>query len=141
MVFLYVKLRAFCQATEDSAKVRSAIDFLLPTGTLTERKTEGHHGNPILVLESKTEKRTEARQFWERLMNSAVGDELLDSLDSRIDEQCVLHARLDKQKAYLGEMGFVNQEDVITVYSKIESYPRKRETAVKNAEDFLGRPG
>jgi RNA binding exosome subunit len=35
-------------------------------------------------------------------------------------------------------MEMVKHEDVITVSSKIETYPKKRKTALKNAEEFFG---
>jgi RNA binding exosome subunit len=141
MVFLNVKFRAFCHATEDPSKVKAALDFLLPTGSISESKTAGHYGNPIVVLESRTSKKSEIRSFWERVGESVPKHELLDDISSRIDLQCVLHARLDKQKAYLGKIEIVEHEDVIVVSSKIESYPRKRETAISNAKDFFGRSG
>lgn len=131
-------LRTFCHATEDSSKIEQALEFLLPGGTASKSKTTGHHGNPIVVYELRTDRKSEARGFWKRFVDSIAGNDILAELDSMIDEDCVLHTRLDKQKAYLGEIEMVKHEDVIAVSSKIESYPKKREIAIKNAREFFG---
>jgi RNA binding exosome subunit len=136
-VFLNVRLRTFCHATEDQSSVKTALGFLLPDCEISERMTTGHHGNPIAVLEAKTERKPEIRRFWERVKDSITKEVLSNELESRIDGECVLHLRLDKQKAYQGKMEMVKHEDVITVSSKIETYPKKRETALKNAEGFF----
>lgn len=140
-MFLNVKLRAFCHATEDLSKVRTAIEFLLPDSAILEKKMTGHHGNPIVFLETKTSKKSEIRDFWNRMKDSIPHINLLNELDSRIDEECVLRARLDKQKAYQGMMQMVKHEDVISVSSKIESYPKNREAALKNAEGYFEPTG
>ena len=140
-MFLNVKLRAFCHATEDLSKVRMAIGFLLPDSAMLEKMMTGHHGNPIVFLETKTSRKSEIRDFWNRMKDSVPHDDLLNELDSRIDGDCVLHARLDKQKAYLGEMQMVKHQDIISVSSKIESYPKKRETALTNVEDYFESTG
>lgn len=134
-----MSLRTFCHATEDPSRVRQALEFLLPDGTLTESKTTGHHGNPIVVYQTRTDKKSAARDFWRRMMESIRSEEMLAGLDMMIDENCVLHARLDKQKAYQGEIEIVKHEDVIAVSSKIESYPKKRDIALENAIQFFGQ--
>lgn len=140
-MFLNVRLRTFCHATEDQSNVTTALGFLLPDCEISERMTTGHYGNPIAVLETKTERKPEIRRFWERVKDSITKEVLSNELESRIDGECVLHLRLDKQKAYQGKMEMVKHEDVITVSSKIESYPKKRETALKNAEEFFREQG
>lgn len=132
-----MSLRTYCHATEDPSKVKQALKFLLPGGKLAERKTTGHHGNPIMVYEVRVDKSSEAREFWKRMMESMTQDEMLENLDTMVDDDCVLHARLDKQKAFLGKIELVKHEDVIAVSSKIESYPRKKKTALKSAIEFF----
>jgi len=140
-VFLNVNLRVFCHATEERSKVKQALEFLLPGGTLTESQTEGHHGNPIVIYEMKTGKRSDANKFWKGIRESVSREELVDGIEARIDKDCVLYLRLDKQKAYLGKTEMVKHEDVIAVSSKIESHPKKRETAIKNALEFFENSG
>jgi RNA binding exosome subunit len=136
-MFLNVRLRAFCHATETPSNVKTALGFLLPDCEISESMTTGHHGNPISVLEAKTQKNSEIRRFWERVKDSIAEEILSNGLESRIDGECVLHLRLDKQKAYQGKMEMVKHEDVISVSSKIESYPKRRETALRKAEEFF----
>jgi RNA binding exosome subunit len=140
-VFLNVRLRTFCHATENPSKVKRALEFLLPPGTISENRTTGHHGNPIVVYEVKTEKRTEIKRFWDIIKSSVPEEVLLEDLEERIDKDCVLYARLDKQKAYLGNIEMVKHEDVIAVTSKIESYPKNRTIAIRNAKEFFSGKG
>lgn len=140
-MFLNVRLRAFCHATEDPSRVKGALEFLLPTGTVDEKETAGHHGNPIIVYEVKIEKKAEIRRFWDRIVSSVPKDTLLEDLENRIDRECILHVRLDKQKAYLGSIEMVRHEDVVSVTSKIESYPKKRRVAIQKAEDLFSKTG
>ncbi len=134
-------LRTFCHATEDPSKVKQALEFVLPGGELTENRTTGHYRNPIIVFETKTEKKSDAVEFWKRIVESVPSERMVHDLETLIDENCILHARLDKQKAYLGKIEMVKHEDVISVSSKIESYPRRREIAIKNAREFFGHKG
>lgn len=140
-MFLNVRLRTFRHATEDPSKVKHALEFLLPPGTISENRTTGHHGNPIVVYEVKTEKRTEIKRFWDMIKSSVPEEVLLEDLEERIDKDCVLYARLDKQKAYLGNIEMVKHEDVIAVTSKIESYPKKRTIAIQKAKEFFSEKG
>ena len=54
----YIDIRVFAHATEDPAKVQTAVRNLLPAElaeTLVFEKTgcTGHHGNPIILFTSK----------------------------------------------------------------------------------------
>lgn len=140
-MFLNVRLRTHCHATEDPTKVKGALEFLLPAEIVSENTTTGHHGNPIVVYEVKTEKKAEINRFWDRIRSSVPEDSLAGDLEERIDEECVLHMRLDKQKAYLGSIEMVKHEDVVSVTSKIESYPKRRSTAIQKAEEFFSKRG
>lgn len=137
-MFLNVRLRAFCHATENPSKVKDALEFLLPGGIVQENTTTGHHGNPIVIYEVRSEKKSEVKSFWDRITSSVPKGPLLEDLENRIDDDCVLHARMDKQKAYLGSIEMVRHEDVVTVMSKIESYPRNRRVAIQKAIEFFG---
>ncbi|MFQ6060364.1 MAG: RNA-binding domain-containing protein [Thermoplasmata archaeon] len=136
-MFLNVRLRAHCHATEDPLRVKDALRFLLPSAKISERRMVGHYGNPIIVCESKADRRGDAEHFWERIKSSIPLSELTEGLKERIDEDCVLHMRLDKQRAYLGKIEIVKHEDVIVVASRIESYPRKRRIAIQKAKEFF----
>jgi RNA binding exosome subunit len=59
---------------------------------------------------------------------------VIAELDERVDENCSLFLRLDKQAAFGGD---VRLGEGITLRSKVEAYPAKRETAVENAREAL----
>ena len=68
-----------------------------------------------------------------------VDDErdILETLEERVDEDCDLYLRLDKQAALEGRLEVVTHGDVISVSGRIESYPKNRDTAISSLREFL----
>jgi RNA binding exosome subunit len=133
--FHYIDLRAFCYATEDDKRVEQALRTYLPEEFEIERATsEGHHGDRILVLSARVENADEMRHVLSKVAEIPDADRLLDELDDRVDENCSLFLRLDKQAAYRGaaELG-----EGITLRAKVEAYPAKKEKAVESAREAL----
>ena len=133
--FHYIDLRAFCYATEDDKRVEEALRAYLPEEFEIERATsEGHHGDRILVLSARVENADEMRHVLSKVAELPDADRLLDELDDRVDDNCSLFLRLDKQSAYRGaaELG-----KGITLRAKVEAYPAKKEQAVENAREAL----
>ncbi|WP_135854457.1 RNA-binding protein [Halorussus salinus] len=133
--FHYIDLRAFCYATEDDKRVEQALRTYLPDEFEIERATsEGHHGDRILVLSARVENADEMRHVLSKVAELPDAEELLDELDDRVDDNCSLFLRLDKQAAYRGgaELG-----EGITFRAKVEAYPAKKEAAVENAREAL----
>jgi RNA binding exosome subunit len=133
--FHYIDLRAFCYATEDDKRVEQALRTYLPEEFEIERATsEGHHGDRILVLSARVENADELRHVLSKVAEIPDADRLLDELDDRVDENCSLFLRLDKQAAYRGvtELG-----EGITLRAKVEAYPAKKEKAVESAREAL----
>ena len=133
--FHYIDLRAFCYATEDDKRVEQALRAYLPEEFEIERATsEGHHGDRILVLSARVENADEMRHVLSKVAEIPDADRLLDELDDRVDDNCSLFLRLDKQAAYRGvaELG-----EGITVRAKVEAYPAKKEKAVVSAREAL----
>lgn len=134
----YVDLRAFCYATEAEQRVTAALSRMLPAETNLERtESEGHFGDPIVVLSARVERADEIRTVLEALSDlpDSEYDRLLDQLDERVDPDCNLYVTLDKQAAYEGE---VRLGEGITLRGKVEAYPANRDSAVANARDLLG---
>ncbi len=100
-------------------------------------KTEGFHGNPIIIYHATTKSPKAIEAFWSRVKEAGMLDEILEGLDRRIDEECYLHVRFDKQEAYQGRMKVVNHDDVIVVKAKVAAYPARRERAVEVARSYL----
>jgi len=133
--FHYIDLRAFCYATEDDKRVEQALRTYLPDEFEIERATsEGHHGDRILVLSARVENADEMRHVLSKVAQLPDVEELIDELDERVDDNCSLFLRLDKQTAYRGE---ADLGEGITFRAKVEAYPAKKEAAVENARDAL----
>jgi len=133
--FHYVDLRAFSYATEDEKRVEQALRTFLPEEVELERTTsEGHHGDRIIVLSARVERADEMRHVLSRLSDLDTIDRLYDELDERVDENCSLFLRLDKQAAFAEN---VRLGEGITLRAKVEAYPAKQEKAVANARETL----
>jgi len=132
--FHYVDLRAFCYATEDDKRVEQALRTYLPEEAEVRRAvSEGHHGDRIVVLSARLENADDVRHVLGKL-RAIDTDDLLAELDDRIDDDCAFYLTLDKQQAFNGS---VARGDGITLRSKVEAYPAKREHALQNAREAL----
>ena len=134
----YVELRAFCYATEAEDRVSAALQRLLPAETELERaESEGHFGDPIVVLSARVERADGIRSVLEALSDlpGSEYDQLLEQLDERVDPDCNLYVTLDKQAAYEGD---VRLGEGITLRGKVEAYPAEQARAVANARELLG---
>jgi len=134
-----VTFRAFVASTEDDGKVREALSLFVPPESIAETRAVGHFGNKILVL-SSTLKKKEGLGFFGRLKEMLPEGEmkrLRREMDQRVDDECHLHFRLDKQAARQGEAHLTDSGDAILVSAHLESYPARREKAVKVAGDLL----
>jgi hypothetical protein len=135
--FHYVDLRAFSYATEDVKRVEQALRALLPEDVDLDRvENVGHHGDRIVVLSARVERADEMRHVLDRLSEIEDLDRVLGELDERVDDNCALFLRLDKQAAFRGD---VRLGPGITVRTKVEAYPAKKEKAVENARETLSR--
>ncbi|PSP78451.1 hypothetical protein BRC81_07880 [Halobacteriales archaeon QS_1_68_20] len=135
--FHYVDLRAFCYATEDDERVEQALRTFLPEDHSVERaESEGHHGDRILVLSARVENADDVRHVLERVaeLDEDSRREIHDELDQRVDDNCSLFLRFDKQAAYGGE---VRQGEGINFRAKVEAYPANKAAAVENAREAL----
>ncbi|PSQ60347.1 hypothetical protein BRD18_01285 [Halobacteriales archaeon SW_7_71_33] len=135
--FHYVDLRAFAYATEDVDRVETALRAVLPEEFPVERtRSEGYHGDRILVLETRVENADDVRHVLDRLAGMDAVDRVLDELDERVTENTELFLRLDKQAAYRGQ---VELGEGLTLRGKVEAYPADRDRAIENAREVLTR--
>lgn len=133
--FHYVDLRTFCYATEDEKRVEQALRTFLPDEIEVDRTTsEGHHGDRIVVISARVERADEMRHVLDRVSDLDTAEQLASELDDRVDENCSLFLRLDKQSAFSGEVGL---GDGITLRAKVEAYPANKAAAVENARTAL----
>jgi len=138
-VIHHITFRAFAAATEDESRVRDALGIFAPLDKITIIDALGHYDNPIKIFEA-TLKRREGRAFFELLREQLPRDDLLRlrrEIEDRVDDNCELHLRLDKQAAYKGKVCLTDSTDAISVSAHMESYPAKREEAVRIARELL----
>ena len=140
-VFHWVKVKAVCYATEDEDLIHDVMMELIGTDDdecFDVDISEGLHGNPITVIDANLTHNKE----YERLFRN-IGEEtlrtVLEEIEQRVDDDCVMYMRLDKQKAVGGVYELSHSGDVISITAKIVSHPAKKEVAVKNAKEFLTR--
>jgi RNA binding exosome subunit len=132
--FHYIDLRAFCYATEDEARVEQALRTFLPEEFDIDRvENEGFHGDRIVVLSARVENADGVRHILDWLAELDL-DDIRAELTERVDENCSLFLRLDKQAAYGGR---VERGTGLELRAKVEAYPAKKEAAVENAAEEL----
>lgn len=115
----YVNVRALTHATEDIEKVLEAVRNILPAelaeeAVLQRKVLKGHYGNPIVSLETRTEKRTVIETVLEKLatgLSSQDKQVLYDEIDQRL-EKGDFFIRLDKQSAYLNELQLRTEDPI-----------------------------
>jgi RNA binding exosome subunit len=133
--FHYIDLRAFAYETEDERRVEDAVRTFLPEEFDLDRTTNtGYHGDRIVVLSARVENADDVRHVLSRVATLPDVERVLDELDDRVDDNCSLFMRFDKQAAFGGD---VRLGEGITLRAKVEAYPAKRGTAVANAREAL----
>ncbi|MBO8179205.1 MAG: exosome subunit [Archaeoglobus sp.] len=135
----WIRVSAVVHSTEDREKVGEAISTLFPFEfEIAVSKAKGHYGNPMEYLEVELTKSSEIKKFWAyflELLGEQV-DEILKTIDEKIDDQNVLHIRIDKQKAYLGEVELTSGGDPIAVKLRLVTFPSKREKIIEFAKEL-----
>jgi hypothetical protein len=151
MVFHWVRAQAFVHATESREKVETAMRFVCGAkAKLLSSNTRGFYGNPIEILEATLKGKKDIDELFRRLVaasrtRSDTSDEDFavpgflsdDDIEKRIDGECILYFRLDKQEAFMGRFVPVTHDDVIAVRAKVETYPASREKAVNAVRSYL----
>ena len=134
--FAGLHARAFCHATEDLERVKRALLNTIGDAEMQIVQTEGHHGNPITIVESSVENIEEISSFFERLAEDDLRF-VLDTLSTRVDEGCNLFIKIDKQAAYEERIRLGSNEDVISIRLKVIAFPAKCEIAQSKSKAFI----
>lgn len=137
-VFSSLHARAFSHETEDIEKVELAIRNVLDVERVSMHRTEGVHGNAIFVLEASTDDPKCIDGFLRRLTKDDLRAIIGTAVD-RVDEDCNMFIRLDKQDAFRGNARLALHDDVISLRMRIRSFPAKRERATSLAVEHLTR--
>lgn len=115
----YVDIRVFAHATEDPAKVQTAVRNLLPdelAQTIIFQKTSltGHHGNPITLFSAKLTDKKALPLAMQKIglgLSSLDKEELGCNLRLHL-EKGNLYLRFDKQSAFLGTIKFSRNDPI-----------------------------
>lgn len=134
--FAGLHARAFCHATEDLDKVKTALRNTVGEADILTSRTEGHHGNPITIVETSVVTMEEISSFFERLGKDDLRI-VLDTLPSRVDDGCNLFIKIDKQAAYEGRIRMGHNGNVISVRVKVRAFPATCEVAQATARAFI----
>ena len=132
----YITFRASVHATESDDRVKTALSLFLFDNKINESQTEGHFGNPITLLHGQIKGKDCAR-FIDNLKSCLPEFELKKLSNERcerIDDECCLHIRFDKQAAFEGQVRLATTADTITAKIKLRAYPANYEKALVAAE-------
>ena len=154
--FHKLTLRAFAHQTEFLTVVREAVLFLASphaalSENLKETTTEGYHGNRITVLELEVSRQCKIRDFFQRVIEANGPERMLLELDERMDDDCQLHMRFDKDRVVMGmkmaEKGdpegmnmayrLSRGENVIKAVLKVRAYPARKSAAVETLKTLI----
>jgi len=139
-LFHYILLRVFCYPTESEEKVREAL-LLLGYGNkeveakIEEQVVEGSFGDKIKIMELKIEKAREIKNLCQNIMPLIE----LRNVGNGIDDECFLHMKFSKEKAFGGHVALANDNNVISFKGKIKAYPSSRENAISAITDAISR--
>ncbi|MCX9084588.1 MAG: exosome subunit [Candidatus Methanoperedens sp.] len=135
----HITFRAIVAATESDDRVKTALSLFLFNNETKATLTEGHFGNPIIILEGRNRGKDIAR-FME-VVKSNLNITELEALKKerceRIDDECCFHIRFDKQAAFGGKVRIATTSDAIIAKIKLKVYPARRENAIIAAESLF----
>jgi len=135
---LSISAMVFVRATEDEEKVMKALELVLPPEEerkkmkihIEKKKAKGVLGNPIIIIEAKATRKSDARKWWEHirsLLREKDVEYILHHPDDFMDEFGIVHLRFDKQRAYDGVPVLTGGGGVVKIRAQLEAYPAKPE--------------
>lgn len=135
----YITLQASVNATESDHRVRTALSLFLFDNKIDEIHTTGHFGNPIILLQGQIKGRDGARFI--DIIKSGLPEYELEKLKNqsydRIDDECCLHIRFEKQAAFEGKVRLAATADTITAKIKLKAYPSNYEKTLEAAMELF----
>src|SRR2546428_4086870 len=99
-----IEARTFCHATEEEARVATALAFACPEGDTSRESLEGYFGNPLVRLTRRVEKAAIIRTVWERWTAAGLPPWIGEDVEGRLDGDGLLHFRLDQHGAHRGTL-------------------------------------
>ncbi len=133
----WILARVYIQGTEDEERVAHALDTAVPGGATSRIQMEGQFGNPVLVLTRRLDAAEDVRAAWARWLDANLLRALPGELPARLDQDGVLHFRIDKQSAFGGALVPAAGTDSIDIQVKLKAYPAKREEILRVARSLI----
>src|SRR2546428_11867156 len=128
-----IEARTYCHATEEEERTAAALAFAVPEGSPCREALEGRFGNPRVRLPRRVEKRPGIRAVWSHGAAAGVRSAIARDIEARLDEDGVLHFRLDKQAAFQERLELAHDSDPIHIRLKLIAYPAKPAEARRGA--------
>src|SRR2546425_5924619 len=137
-----IEARTYCHATEEEERTAAALAFAVSEASTVRESLEGHFGNPLVRLTRRVEKRPAIRAVWSHWAAAGVPSAIARDIEARLDEDGVLHFRLDKQAAFQERLELAHDSDPIDIRLKLIAYPAKPAEARRGARAILAEaPG
>jgi RNA binding exosome subunit len=134
--FHWLRVKIFCYATENEELIHDALVELIGIEEIDCDIADSEHGNKILILSCEISKQKEVITVFQKL-GKDLCDQLENGLEQRIDEDCTLFLRLDKQDLVQEKYTLAHHGDVLSITGKVVSHPAKKENAVIKMKEFL----
>lgn len=103
-------------------------------------QTKSYHGSPIYMIRAEIKNKSKARKSLARL-GSPTLQRILDEIDSRIDDNNVIHIRLDMKKLLSGNIEISAPDCGFTIKgrAKLEVYPGSsaKDVAIGMLEELI----
>ena len=85
VTFHWIRVQAFCYATERRELLEETMAELLGTDEFEEEISEGEHGNVMTILEARLSKQREFTALFRKL-GKDICDWIIEDIDNRVDD-------------------------------------------------------
>lgn len=92
---------------------------------------EGVHHNPIVYLSLEIKKERQIERILEKWERMDFWQEAKRDIDERLDDGLTYHVRVDKEKAYQGNIELWRGGESIEIRLKVATYPSSREGSME----------
>lgn len=129
-----IEVEAFVQATEDEEKVLEAVANVIGIEMADDIEiveSEGALGNPIGIISLSFKRKRDIEGILDWFRGKDFMRSALAQIEDRLDDSLTFHMRLDKQRAYEGELRLWEKGEAIKVRIKPATFPASREGALE----------
>lgn len=136
----HISLSAVVHSTENEEKVKTAIkNFLGFDCEYSLNTLKGHYGNELTYVEIDVPKK-QLKSLWKEIIEILNRQEdFTYDFSNRLDDHNILHLRIDKQKAFLGEKVLLTSGDALVLKIKVVTYPARRDKIINELKDLLDK--